>query len=171
LALPDGGCGKRRQKESRVIKSITPFLWFDDQAEEAMRFYVSLFPGSNVVSVQPGGPNGKAFTVEFELMGRPFTALNAGPMYKFTEAFSMFVSVETQAEVDDLWSKLTADGGEESHCGWLKDRWGLSWQIIPTALTEMLGHPDREKADRAMQAMLQMQRIDIAGLRKAFEGR
>ena len=154
-----------------MIKSITPFLWFDDQAEEAMNFYVSLFPNSKVLSVQPGGPNGKAMGVEFELAGQKFMGMNAGPRFPFTEAISLFVSVETQAEVDELWSKLTADGGEESQCGWLKDKYGLSWQIIPTALGEMFGDADREKADRAVQAMLQMQKIDIAGMRKAFEGR
>ena len=152
-----------------MINSITPFLWFDDQAEEAMQFYVSLFPDSKIVGLNRG-PDGKVFTGTFELAGREFMALNAGPQFKFTEAISMFVSVDTQQDIDRLWEKLTAGGGEESMCGWLKDRYGLSWQIIPTALGELLGHADREKAGRAMQAMLEMRKIDIAKLKAAFEG-
>lgn len=150
------------------MKKITPFLWFDDQAEDAMNFYVSIFKNSRVLSVSPG-PNGKAFTVSFELDGQEFTALNAGPQFKFTEAVSFFVNCKDQQEVDELWEKLRADGGEESQCGWLKDKYGLSWQIIPTALGEYLGGPDPVKAQRAMQAMLQMKKIDIAGLSRAYE--
>jgi predicted 3-demethylubiquinone-9 3-methyltransferase (glyoxalase superfamily) len=151
------------------MKKITPFLWFDTQAEEAMDFYVSVFKNSKVLSVTPG-PNGIAQTVNFELEGQEFIGLNAGPQFKFNEAISFFVSCKTQAEVDELWEKLTADGGEESRCGWLKDKYGLSWQIIPTALSEMLGDPDPEKAGRAMQAMLKMNKIDIQGLRQAYDG-
>jgi predicted 3-demethylubiquinone-9 3-methyltransferase (glyoxalase superfamily) len=149
------------------MKKITPFLWFDDQAEEAMNFYVSIFKNSKVLNVAPG-PNGKAFTVSFELDGQEFTALNAGPEFKFTEAISFFVNCEDQQEVDELWEKLTA-GGEESQCGWLKDKYGLSWQIVPTALGRLLGDPDPAKAQRVMQAMLKMRKIDIAGLKQAYE--
>ncbi len=148
------------------MNKITPFLWFDDKAEEAMRFYVSIFPNSRVLSVSPG-PNGKALSVSFELEGQAFMALNGGPEFKFTEAISLFVSCKTQEEVDDLWAKLTADGGAESRCGWLKDKYGLWWQIIPTALMEMLGDNDPEKARRAMEAMLTMRKIDIKGLQEA----
>lgn len=152
-----------------MIKSITPFLWFDTQAEEAMNLYVSLFPDSRIVNVNRG-PDGAVFTATFELAGREFMALNAGPMYQFTEAFSMFVSVDTQQDIDRLWQALTADGGEESQCGWLKDKYGLSWQIVPTVLGELLGHSDRERAGAAMQAMLGMQKLDVAGLKRAFDG-
>jgi predicted 3-demethylubiquinone-9 3-methyltransferase (glyoxalase superfamily) len=151
------------------MQKITTFLWFDGQAEEAMTFYVSLFKNSRIVSTTPG-PDGKMLTGTFELDGQRFMALNGGPKYKFTEAVSLFVNCETQAEVDDLWRKLTADGGAESMCGWLKDKYGLSWQIIPTALGRLLGDRDRAKAGRAMQAMLQMRKIDIAKLQRAFDG-
>jgi predicted 3-demethylubiquinone-9 3-methyltransferase (glyoxalase superfamily) len=151
------------------MKKITPFLWFDTQAEEAMNFYVSIFKNSKVVSVTPG-PNDRATSVNFELEGQEFIGLNAGPEFKFNEAVSFLVSCKTQEEVDELWNKLTADGGEEGRCGWLKDKYGLSWQIIPTALNEMLSDPNPEKAGRAMQAMLQMNKIDIRGLRQAFDG-
>src|SRR5438445_1060721 len=135
---------------------ITPFLWFDDNAEEAMRFYVSIFPDSKILSVSrygEGGPGpaGTVMTGTFQLQGQEVMALNGGPHFKFTEAISFFVSCETQDEVDALWEKLT-DGGEEVQCGWLKDRFGLSWQIVPTALGEMLGDKDPEKAGRVMQA-------------------
>ena len=150
------------------MKKITPFLWFDNQAEEAMNFYVSVFKNARVLSVMPG-PNGIAQSVTFELEGQEFMALNAGPQFKFNEAISFFVSCKTQEEVDELWEKLTADGGEEGRCGWLKDKYGLSWQIIPTALGELLGDPDSEKAGRALQAMLKMNKIDIQGLRQAYE--
>ena len=150
------------------MTKITPFLWFDDQAEEAMNFYVSVFKNSEVLSVTPG-PNGKAFSVTFELEGQRFIGLNAGPQFKFNEAISFFVDCKTQKEVDELWEKLTADGGEESMCGWLKDKYGLSWQIIPSALGELLGDPDPVKAQRVMQAMLQMRKIDIEGLKQAYE--
>ena len=147
------------------MNKITPFLWFDDKAEEAMRFYVSIFRNSRVLSVSPG-PNGRAMSVTIELDGQELMALNAGPQFKFTEAISLFVSCDTQEEVDELWAKLSA-GGEESRCGWLKDKYGLSWQIIPTALGEMLGDPDPDKAKRVMEAMLQMRKIDIMTLKQA----
>src|SRR5438067_9775393 len=133
------------------MKKITPFLWFNDQAEEAMRFYVSIFKDSKVIDVTPG-PNGKAMGVRFELEGQEFMGLNAGPQFKFTEAISFFVSCETQKEVDELWEKLSA-GGEKSCCGWLKDKYGLSWQIIPTALPNLLSDPDPKKSQAVMQAM------------------
>jgi len=151
------------------MKKITPFLWFDTHAEEAMNFYVSIFKNSRVLGVIPG-PNGTAQSVNFELEGQEFIGLNAGPQFKFNEAVSFLVDCKTQDEVDTLWSRLTADGGEESMCGWLKDKYGLWWQIIPSALGEMLGDPDPEKSQRVMQAMLQMRKIDIAGLRQAYEG-
>jgi predicted 3-demethylubiquinone-9 3-methyltransferase (glyoxalase superfamily) len=150
------------------MKKITPFLWFDTQAEEAMNFYVSVFKNSKVNSVSRG-PDGKAFTVSFELDGQEFIGLNAGPQFKFNEAISIFVNCENQAEVDELWTKLTADGGEESMCGWLKDKYGLSWQIIPKQLGELMGDPDPVKAQRVTQAMLQMQKIDVEGLQKAYD--
>ena len=151
------------------MNKITPFLWFDTQAEEAMNIYVSIFKNSRVLGVTPG-PHGRAMSVNFELEGQEFIGLNAGPEFKFNEAISFFVNCNSQEEVDELWNKLTADGGEEGRCGWLKDKFGLSWQIIPTALTEMLSDPNPEKAGRAMQAMLQMNKIDIEGLRQAFDG-
>jgi predicted 3-demethylubiquinone-9 3-methyltransferase (glyoxalase superfamily) len=151
------------------MTKITPFLWFDTEAEEAMNFYVSVFKNSKAGNVSRG-PDGKAFTVTFELDGQEFMGLNAGPQFKFNEAISMFVNCEDQAEVDELWVKLTADGGEESMCGWLKDKYGLSWQIIPKQLGELMGDPDPVKAQRVMQAMLQMRKIDVAGLQRAYDG-
>jgi predicted 3-demethylubiquinone-9 3-methyltransferase (glyoxalase superfamily) len=145
------------------MQKITTFLWFNTQAEEAARFYVSIFKNSKVLSANP-------MSVTFQLEGQQFYALNGGPQYTFTPAISLFVSCETQAEVDDLWRKLTA-GGSEEPCGWLRDKFGLSWQIIPTALPRMLTDRDQAKARRAMQAMLQMKRIDIAKLQAAFEGK
>ena len=150
------------------MQKVTPFLWFDDNAEEAVQFYTSILPSSRIVSSRRG-PDGKLFTGTFELDGQEFMALNGGPHFKFTEAISLFVRCATQDEVDDLWRKLS-DGGEESQCGWLKDRYGLSWQIIPNALEELLGDPDPEKAGRVMQAMLQMGKIDIEKLKEAYEG-
>lgn len=149
------------------MQKIAPFLWFDNQAEEAMNFYVSIFKNSRVVSTTPG-PDGKVMTGTFELEGQEFYALNGGPQFKFTEAISLFVNCETQAEVDELWGKLS-EGGEEGQCGWLKDKFGLSWQIIPKALGEMLGDKDPEKAGRVMQAMLQMKKIDVNGLQQAYD--
>jgi predicted 3-demethylubiquinone-9 3-methyltransferase (glyoxalase superfamily) len=148
------------------MPSITPFLWFDTQAEEAMNFYAGIFTRSKVLSVNKAG--GKTMSVAFELEGQKFHALNAGPMFTFNESISFFVSVDTQAEIDDLWDKLIAGGGAPSRCGWLKDKYGLSWQIIPTALGEMLSDPDPAKSGRCMNAMLQM--LEIATLRQAFNG-
>ena len=148
------------------MKKITPFLWFDTRAEEAMNFYVSIFKNSKVLSVSPG-PNGRAMSVSFELEGQEFMAFNAGPEFKFTEAISLFVDCKTQEEVDELWEKLSA-GGEKSRCGWLKDKFGLSWQIIPSALGELMGDKDPEKSKRVMEAMLQMKKIDIKTLQQAY---
>ncbi|MCB9152365.1 MAG: VOC family protein [Caldilineaceae bacterium] len=150
------------------MQKINPFLWFDDNAEEAMNFYVSIFADARIVSTMPG-PDGKLMGGTFVLAGQEFMVLNGGPMYTFTPAISLFVKCETQQEVDHYWQKLTAGGCEEP-CGWLKDKFGLSWQIIPNALGELLGAPDREKAGRALQAMLQMKKIDIAALQAAFDG-
>jgi len=158
------------------MQKITTFLWFDDDAEEAMKFYTSLFKNSKILSTSryPEGSPGNAGTLmtgTFQLEGQEFMALNAGPEFKFTEAISLFVNCETQQEVDDLWAKLTADGGEESQCGWLKDKFGLSWQIIPKQLGEMLGDKDPAKAKRAMEAMLKMRKIDIKTIERARDGR
>jgi predicted 3-demethylubiquinone-9 3-methyltransferase (glyoxalase superfamily) len=155
------------------MKKITPFLWFNDQAEEAMNFYTAIFKNSKIGGVsrygEDGpGPAGKVMSATFQLDGQDFMALNGGPLFPFTEAISFYVNCETQAEVDELWEKLS-EGGEKSRCGWLKDKFGLSWQIIPTALGELLGDKDARKAQNVMQAMLQMTKIDIAGLRKAYE--
>ena len=156
------------------MQKITPFLWFDNQAEEAMNFYVSVFANSRVVHVSRygdagPGPKGSVMSVTFELEGQRFMALNGGPQFSFTPAISLFVSCETQEEVDRLWAALV-DGGEEQPCGWLKDRYGVSWQIIPNALGELLGDPDPVKSQRVMQAMLQMKKIDVAGLKQAHAG-
>ncbi len=148
------------------MQKITTFLTFNHQAEEAARFYTSIFKNSSVTGVTPG-PDGSVMSVTFEIDGQEFYALNGGPHFNFSEGISLFVSCEGQAEVDELWGKLTADGGEESMCGWLKDKFGVSWQIIPTALGRLLGDPNPEKAQRAMQAMLQMRKIDIAVLEQA----
>ena len=151
------------------MKKITPFLWFDKEAEEAMNFYVSIFKNSKVLGVAPG-PNGVASSVNFELEGQEFIGFNAGPEFKFNEAISFLVDCKTQKEVDELWNKLTADGGEESMCGWLKDKYGLSWQIIPSALGELMGDKDPEKAKRVMEAMLKMRKIIVADLQRAYDG-
>jgi len=148
--------------------SITPFLWFDTQAEQAMQFYTSIFPRSKVVAVHRNGD--QVMSVTWELEGQRFMGLNAGPHFTFNEAVSFFVACETQQEVDELWDKLLAGGGTPSRCGWLKDRFGLSWQIIPTVLPALLGDADGEKAGRAMQAMLKMVKIDGAALQRAFDG-
>ena len=148
------------------MQKITPFLWFNDNAEEAMNFYVSIFKNSKVISVMPGA-NGKASGVTFELEGITFYGLNGGPYFKLNEAFSLFVDCKTQDEIDELWEKLS-EGGEKSKCGWLKDKFGLSWQIIPTVLGKMLQDPNPEKANKAMQAMLSMGKLNIAELEKAF---
>jgi predicted 3-demethylubiquinone-9 3-methyltransferase (glyoxalase superfamily) len=153
------------------MQKITPFLWFNDNAEEAMNFYVSVFKNSKVGRVtrsgDPGaGGKGKVMSVTFTLEGQEFMALNGGPMYSFTPAISLFVSCETQHEVDELWEKLS-EGGSKDRCGWLKDKFGLSWQIIPTALGRLLADPDRAKSQRVLQAMLTMKKIDIEQLQGA----
>ena len=155
------------------MQKITPFLWFDNQAEEAVNFYISLFKNSKILSIsrygEAGpGPAGSVLTVAFQLDGQEFVALNGGPQFPFTEAISLFVNCETQEEVDELWAKFTA-GGEESQCGWLKDKYGLSWQIIPQGLVEMLSSPDSAKSLRATQAMLTMKKIDLAKIKEAYE--
>ncbi|MGA9121221.1 MAG: VOC family protein [Bacteroidota bacterium] len=155
------------------MQKIVPFLWFDDKAEEAANYYVSIFSNSKVLSVTRygdagPGPKGTAMSVTFQLNGQEFYALNGGPQFKFTEAISLFVNCETQQEVDDLWEKLSK-GGEKSQCGWLKDKYGLSWQIIPTALGKMLGDKDPKKAKGVMEAMLKMSKIDIQALKQAYE--
>jgi len=155
------------------MQKITPFLWFDTQAEEAANFYTSIFKNSRIVDVMrngevsPAGAAGSVLTVSFELEGQAFTALNGGPMFNFTPAISLFVSCESQAEVDELWDKLLAGGGEPEQCGWLKDRYGVSWQVIPTVLLDYLQDEDPGKAKRAMDAMLGMQKIDIPALEAA----
>jgi predicted 3-demethylubiquinone-9 3-methyltransferase (glyoxalase superfamily) len=150
------------------MPTITPFLWFDTQAEEAMNFYASIFKRSKVLSVNRA--QGKVMSVEFELEGQKFMALNAGPLFKFTEAISFFVGCETQQEIDDLWSKLLADGGAPSQCGWLKDKFGLSWQIVPNTLGRMLSDKDPAKSQRTMNAMLQMSKLDLNVLQHAYDG-
>ena len=150
-------------------QKITTFLWFDDDAEEAMRFYVSIFRNSKIIDVTRN--RDKIMAGTFELEGQRFIALNGGPQFKFTEAISLFVNCETQEEVDELWEKLTAGGGAPSQCGWLKDKFGLSWQIIPSALMELMSDPDPEKASRVTQAMLQMKKIDIGRLKQAYDQR
>jgi len=161
------------------MQRITPFLWFDHQAEEAANFYVSIFKNSKVGSMArydeegakaAGRPKGSVMTVAFELDGQEFTALNGGPLFKFTEAMSLVVNCETQEEVDHFWERLSA-GGEEVQCGWLKDRFGVSWQVVPTVLIEMLQDKDPQKAKRVMAAMLKMKKISIEPLRQAYEGR
>ena len=152
------------------MQKITPYLWFDGQAEEAATYYTSIFKNARIVDVNRMGEGGPAVTVAFEIDGQRFVALNGGPQFTFTEAISLFVSCRDQAEVDDLWDRLT-EGGEEGQCGWLKDRYGVSWQVIPIALGELMGDPDPEKAGRVVQAMLGMTKIDIQGLRDAYDGR
>ncbi len=155
------------------MQKITTFITFNDQAEEAVNLYVSVFKNSRILSMNRygeggPGPKGSVMSASFVLEGQEFTALNGGPTFTFGEGISLFVSCETQAEVDELWEKLSA-GGEKGQCGWLKDKFGVSWQIIPTVLGQMLGDKDPKKAQKVMQAMLQMKKIDIAGLRRAYE--
>ncbi len=156
------------------MKKITPFLWFNDNAEEAVNFYLSVFKNSKIKSVTHYGegtyiPAGMVMTIEFELDGEEFVAMNGGPMYHFTEAISFVIDCETQEEVDYFWSRLS-EGGQEQACGWLKDKYGLSWQVTPRILMEMLSSPDKVRAQRATEAMLKMIKIDIALLKKAWEG-
>ena len=162
------------------MQKITPFLWFDHQAEEAAKFYTSVFKNSKVGKIlrydeasakAAGGPVGSVLTIEFEIEGQKFTALNGGPDFKFNESISFVVNCDTQKEVDYFWEKLTADGGQESQCGWLKDKFGLSWQVTPTVLIEMLHDKDAKKSERVMNAMMQMQKIDIEKLQAAYAGK
>ena len=164
-----------------AVKPITPCLWFDNQAEEAARYYTGIFKNSKIGRISRYGEAGRevhgqkpgtVMTVAFELNGQPFTALNGGPIFKFNEAISFQIMCETQEEVDQYWNKLSA-GGEPTaqQCGWLKDKYGLSWQVVPTVLVELMSDPDKEKSGRAMEAMLQMKKLDIAELKQAFEGK
>ena len=162
------------------MQKITPFLWFDHQAEEAAKFYTSVFENSKVGKIirydeatakAASRPVGSVLTIEFELEGQKFTALNGGPVFKFNESISFVVNCDTQEEVDYFWAKLSADGGQESECGWLKDKFGVSWQVVPTVLIEMLQDKDSEKSERVMKAMLQMQKIDIKKLNAAYAGK
>jgi len=155
------------------MQKITPFLWFDNNAEEAAQFYTSIFKNSKILNVSRygdagPGPKGSVMVVNFQLEGQQFTALNGGPLFKFSEAFSFVVNCETQKEIDEYWNKLTSGGGKESECGWLKDKFGFSWQIAPTALGRLMSDP--KKANRVMQAVLQMKKLDIAKLEEAAEG-
>ena len=157
-----------------MSERITPFLWFDTQAEEAAAYYCSIFKNSRIISVShysDAGPAeaGSVMTVEFELDGQRFIGLNGGPEFTFTEAVSFQVDCADQAEVDDYWEKLTADGGEESQCGWLKDKYGLSWQIVPTGFFELVSDPDKDRASRAMKAMFEMKKLDLAALKAAAD--
>jgi len=161
------------------MQKITPSLWFDHQAEEAAKFYTSIFKNSKAGRIlrygeraaeKTGRPIGSVLTIEFEIESQKFVALNGGPLFKFNESISFVVNCETQEEVDYFWEKLTADGGEESACGWLKDKFGVSWQIVPTVLIDMLHDKDSEKSERVTNAMLQMQKIDISKLKTAYEG-
>jgi predicted 3-demethylubiquinone-9 3-methyltransferase (glyoxalase superfamily) len=158
------------------MQKITPFLWFDDQAEQAVKVYTSIFKNSKVGRILRYGeeaakttsrPVGSVLTIEFEIEGQKFVALNGGPIFKFNESISFVVNCETQEEVDYFWERLTADGGQESQCGWLKDKFGLSWQVVPTVLIDMLHDKDSGKSERVMQAMLQMKKIDINRLKEA----
>jgi predicted 3-demethylubiquinone-9 3-methyltransferase (glyoxalase superfamily) len=159
-----------------MMQKITPFLWFNDQAEEAAKFYVSIFTNSKIVSVTrygdagakvSGRPKDSVMTVEFKLAGQKFVALNGGPHFNFTEAVSFVVKCRTQKELDRFWKKLST-GGKESQCGWLKDKYGLSWQIVPAKLAELLGGKDARRSERVMQALIQMVKIDIKSLKKAY---
>lgn len=161
------------------IPKITPCLWFDNQAEAAARFYTSVFKKGKIGKITRfgkegfeihGRPEGSVMTVEFEINGQPFTALNGGPVFKFNEAISLQVPCETQEEIDYYWNELSK-GGEKSQCGWLKDKYGLSWQVFPKGIDEWVGDPDSEKSQRAMKAMLQMEKIDLAKLKQAYEGK
>ena len=158
----------------KITQKITPFLWFNDNAEEAVNLYVSLFPDSKILkSARYGeagpGPSGSVMTVKFQLSGQEFVALNGGPHFTFTEAISLAVNCETQAEIDEFWEKLSADGGEKSRCGWLKDRFGLSWQIVPAVLEEMVTDENAARSQRVMGAMMQMDKMDLAALQSAYD--
>jgi predicted 3-demethylubiquinone-9 3-methyltransferase (glyoxalase superfamily) len=166
--MNERACPPRERGAWLPMSKITPCLWFDDRIEEAVNFYVSVFGDGKILSMSRQGD--KVFTATFEIDGQRFQALNGGPLFKFNEAVSFSVRCETQAEVDYYWDKLTADGGQESQCAWLKDKFGLSWQIVPDALVKYLTDKDPAKAGRVMQAMLQMKKIDIAALDRAAEG-
>ena len=159
------------------MQKITTFLWFDDNAEEAINFYTKVFKNSKILNVtrmngvEGAGPGDKVVVGSFELEGQEFMALNGGPMFKFTEAISLMIHCDSQEEVDYYWNSLTADGGEESMCGWLKDKFGLSWQITPVQLMQAIGGPDPDGSRRAMEAMMQMQKIDIATIQRAYDGK
>jgi predicted 3-demethylubiquinone-9 3-methyltransferase (glyoxalase superfamily) len=164
------------------MQKITPFLWFDNHAEEAAKFYTGIFKNSKTGRILPygeeaakisksGRPAGSVLTVEFEIEGQEFVALNGGPAFKFNESISFVVNCETQQEVDHFWEKLTADGGQESQCGWLKDKFGVSWQVVPTVLIDMLHDKDSEKSERVMAAMLQMTKINTKELKAAYAGK
>jgi predicted 3-demethylubiquinone-9 3-methyltransferase (glyoxalase superfamily) len=162
-------------REQNNMQKITPFLWFDNQAEEAMNFYVSIFKNSKVLNCshygEAGpGPKGTVMVGTFQLEGQEFLALNGGPHFKFTEAISLVVNCETQPEIDEMWEKLS-EGGEKGQCGWLKDKYGLSWQIVPPVLGELMKDKDPEKTNRVMEAMLKMKKIDIETLKRAYEGK
>lgn len=152
------------------MSKVTPFLWFDNQAEDAARFYVSLFPNSEITGGQPTTPGGPPLTVSFKLDGVEFIALNGGPHFKLNEAFSWMVACESQAEIDHLWAALPAGGGREKACGWVEDAWGVSWQIIPAAWFDMIRDPDAARVQRVFQALWQMTKLDLAALRKAYDG-
>lgn len=160
---------KKSTMEKITRQKITPFLWFDGNAEEAMSFYTAVFKNASIISISRQGENGPVFTGTIELEGQQFHVLNGGPMFKFTEAVSFFINCETQEEVDYFWEKLS-EGGAKSQCGWLKDKFGLSWQVVPTVLGEVLGGKDKTGAQRAMQAMMKMTKLDIAALQKAYNG-
>jgi predicted 3-demethylubiquinone-9 3-methyltransferase (glyoxalase superfamily) len=156
------------------MKGPSPFLWFDSNAEEAANFYISIFKNSKIVNVSRygdagPGPKGQVMVVNFELNGQPFMALNGGPVFHFNEAVSFVVTCDTQQEVDEYWIKLTAGGGQESMCGWLKDKYGLGWQVVPAGLSELLQDPDAARSKRAMEAMLKMKKLDLAAMKRAAD--
>jgi len=160
--------------ETALAQKITPMLWFNDNAEEAVNFYTSLFPNSKILSIERygeagPGPEGSVMTASFQLAGQQFVALNGGPHFKFTEAISWVIYCDSQEEVDHYWEKLTANGGEESQCGWLKDKYGLSWQVTPTILGKLMADKDPEKTKRVMETMLQMDKLDINRLQQAYD--
>jgi predicted 3-demethylubiquinone-9 3-methyltransferase (glyoxalase superfamily) len=169
----------RLDETKMSIQKITPHLWFEDNAEEAAKFYTSIFKNSRILDIThygesaaevSGRPKGTIMTVTFELEGQRFMALNGGPIFKFSPAISFLVSCETQQEIDSFWEKLSEEGGEQEQCGWLKDRFGVSWQIVPSILAEMIHDKDANKSERVIKAMLQMKKLDIQGLKKAYAG-
>lgn len=166
----------RSERIQASPQKITTFLWFDKNAEEAINFYVSIFKNSKILNTtrygdSGAGPKGTVMTIDFELDGQQFVALNGGPTFKFTEAISLVVNCDTQQEVDYFWEKLSADGGQTVECGWLKDKFGLSWQIVPNILWEFFAEGDQAKNDRVMKAVMQMKKLEIEGLKKAAEGK